>query len=125
MKAALAVKDRMIEKRRHRRRKVWLPAALLLAGRDGTAAWIRDLSCKGAMIETEASVREGSKVTLLRKGIETGAVVAWTKGRLMGLIFEQPFAEKDLVEYSLPRAPLKLMLKVHGPQRGRRRPAEA
>ena len=109
----------MIEKRRHRRRKVWLPAIIFVEGPQGEGAWIRDLSCKGARIETEADVAEGCKVTLLRKGIETGAIVAWTRGQHVGLVFEQPFAEKDLVEYSLPRAPLSKMMKVHGRARDR------
>lgn len=125
MKASLAVKERQVEKRRHRRRKVWLPAVLYSTGAEGASAWIRDISCKGAMIETDAPMREGRKVTLVRKGLETAALVAWTKGRYAGLLFEQPFSEKTLVEYSLPRAPLKLMLKVHGPRRGRRDPASA
>jgi hypothetical protein len=114
MKASSAVAVRSIEKRRHRRRKVWLPAIIRVDECAGAAAWIRDLSCKGARIETEAQLSAGGKVTLLRKGIETGAIVAWVRGQHVGLTFVQPFAEKDLVEYSLPRAPLSQMMKVHG-----------
>lgn len=102
-----------IEKRKHRRRRVWLPAVVRTDAEE-RPAWIRDVSCKGAMLEFDEPWAAEGKVILLRKQIETPATVAWVRGRLIGLVFETPFPEKELIEYCLPRARLKLLQQVHG-----------
>jgi hypothetical protein len=114
MASAAAVAAQLpIEKRKHRRRKVWLPAVVRTDAQE-LPAWIRDVSCKGAMLELDEPCAIDSKIVLLRKQIETVATVAWVHGRLMGLLFETPFTEKDLIEYCLPRARLKLLQQMHG-----------
>ena len=112
MKAA-AAREGTIEKRRHRRRRVWLPV-ILRAGGVEMPAWIRDISCKGAMIEAETTILPGSKILLGRKGTETPATIAWARGGFMGVTFEEAFTEKALVDYSFPRAKRRIMRAVHG-----------
>jgi hypothetical protein len=116
MKAWAAIREDVTEKRRHRRRRVWLSAVVISPDAEAPA-YIRDISCKGAMIETDAELVAGSSAVLLRKGIETAVTVAWARAPLVGLIFECPFSEKDLVEYSLPRAPRTQMRQAHGLRR--------
>jgi hypothetical protein len=123
IKVAVAGRAGTIEKRRHRRRRVWLPIVLRAGGVE-TTAWIRDLSCKGAMIETDLAILPGSKVVLWRKAIETPALVAWSRGGFAGVTFEEPFTEKALVDYSFPRAKRRIMRAVHG-LRGERKEGPA
>jgi hypothetical protein len=120
---AAAAHEGTIEKRRHRRRRVWLPVALR-AGDVEMAAWIRDISCKGAMVEADTAILPGSKIMLWRKGIETPATIAWARGGFMGVTFEEAFTEKALVDYSFPRAKRRIMRAVHG-LRGERKGEQA
>jgi hypothetical protein len=113
MKASVIARQCSFEKRRHRRRRVWL-SAVLIAPEAEAAVYIRDISCKGAMIETDAELRVGCRAILLRKGLETPVTVAWIHAPHIGLVFEEAFSEKDLVEYSLPRAPRSKMRQAHG-----------
>lgn len=110
---AAAAREGTIEKRRHRRRRVWLPV-IVRAGAVEMPAWIRDISCKGAMIEGDTAMLPGTRIMLWRKGIETPATIAWARGGFMGVTFEEAFTEKALVDYSFPRAKRRIMRAVHG-----------
>jgi len=117
MKLSAVDRPPALEKRRHRRRRVWLSAVIIASERE-FPIHIRDISCKGAMIETDLEIAPGARLILFRKGIETAVTVAWARAPLAGLMFEQPFREAELVEYSLPRAPRTQMRRVHRPRRG-------
>lgn len=85
------------------------------------AAWIRDISCKGALVEAETAIPPGSKIMLWRKGIERSATIAWMRGGFMGVTFDEAFTEKELVDYSFPRAKRRIMRAVHGLRGERKR----
>lgn len=77
-------------------------ARVLLAAKLHTAAGIydarlRDLSRSGALIESPAIVRSGAKVTFERASSSVPATVAWVAGLRIGLAFDHPIDENELL----------------------------
>ena len=60
-------------------------------------ARLRDLSRHGALIESPAIVRPGMKVTFERGASRVAATVAWATGIRIGLEFEHPIDESELL----------------------------
>jgi hypothetical protein len=60
-------------------------------------ARLRDLSRSGALIESPAIVRSGMNVTFERGGSRIAATVAWVSGLRIGLAFEHPIDESELL----------------------------
>lgn len=60
-------------------------------------ARLRDLSRHGALIESPAIVKAGLKVTFERGASRVAATVAWATGIRIGLQFEHPIDESELL----------------------------
>ena len=87
----------LIERRRHPRFPVALPASL--ACTTGLAsALIFDLSMSGALIETTLLLVPQWTVRLRCGTIDTQAVVAWRKGRQAGLTFTWLLSHQQVTE---------------------------
>jgi hypothetical protein len=74
-------------KRATRRARVLLAAKLRLPQGEADAR-LRDLSPKGALVESPATPRIGSKVVFVRGAIEIPARVAWVAAGRIGLEFD-------------------------------------
>lgn len=77
-------------------------ARVLLTAKLHTAAGVsdarlRDLSRHGALIESPAIVRPGMKVRFERGATSVPATVAWATGIRIGLEFEHPIDESELL----------------------------
>ena len=77
-------------------------ARVLLAAKLHTPAGIyearlRDLSRHGALIESPAIVKAGMAVTFERGASRVPATVAWASGIRIGLAFDQPIDESELL----------------------------
>lgn len=77
-------------------------ARVLLAAKLHTPAGIsdarlRDLSRHGALIESPAIVKAGMKVTFERGASHVPATVAWATGLRIGLEFDHPIDESELL----------------------------
>lgn len=71
-------------------------AAKLLTAIGELDVRLRDLSCAGALAETQNPPREGSEVVLVCGGTVVPARVAWVIGRRLGLDFHHPIAEEQV-----------------------------
>jgi hypothetical protein len=60
-------------------------------------ARLRDLSRHGALIESDAIVKSGKAVTFERGASRVPAVVAWVSGVRIGLQFDHPIDESELL----------------------------
>lgn len=83
-------------KRASRRARVLL-AAKLHTPAGVSEARLRDLSRHGALIESPAIVRPGMKVTFERGSSRVPATIAWATGIRIGLEFDHPIDESELL----------------------------
>lgn len=83
-------------KRASKRARVLL-AAKLHTPAGSFEARLRDLSRHGALIESPAIVRPGMKVTFERGATSVPATIAWATGIRIGLEFEHPIDENELL----------------------------
>lgn len=83
-------------KRASRRARVLL-AAKLHTPNGVSDARLRDLSRHGALIESPAIVKAGMKVTFERGESKVAATIAWATGIRIGLEFEHPIDESELL----------------------------
>lgn len=60
-------------------------------------ARLRDLSRTGALVESSALVKPGMDVTFERGDTRIAAKIAWSDGYRIGLAFEQPINEGELL----------------------------
>jgi PilZ domain-containing protein len=80
------------EQREHERKRVFLKATMITAA--GTfRAFVRNLSCGGALLDCTAAGRRGDSVQLRCDLLLADATIAWTHGKQMGLQFAQPLPE--------------------------------
>lgn len=107
-------------KRSSKRARVLLAAKLHTPS--GTSeARLRDLSRHGALIESPAIVRPGMKVTFERGASRVPATIAWATGIRIGLEFEHPIDESELLIHigkAKPAAPLPASYSRSGISRG-------
>lgn len=83
-------------RRRAPRLRVLLAAALDTEAGE-RAARIRNLSRTGALIEAEAALAVGERVTLRRGKTVAPADVVWAAGGRYGLHFVEPIAESEVL----------------------------
>jgi len=83
-------------KREARRARVLL-AAKLRTPEGERDIRLRDLSCKGALIECREPPTTGSKVTFVRGETVVPSRVAWTAGNRVGLAFVRPIQESEVL----------------------------
>ena len=83
-------------KRTAKRARVLLSARLHTAQGDFEAR-LRDISHSGALIESPALVRPGAKVMFERGKSSIPATVAWSDGYRIGLAFDHPINEGELL----------------------------
>ena len=84
-------------------------------------ARLRDLSQHGALIESPAIVRPGMKVTFERGRSRVPATVAWAQGIRIGLEFDHPIDESELLIHigrPRPAAPVPASYSRSGIMRG-------
>ena len=101
-------------------------ARVLLAARLHTSAGVsearlRDLSRHGALIESPAIVKPGSRVTFERGATHVPATVAWAAGIRIGLEFDDPIDESELLIHigrARPAAPPPASYSRNGIARG-------
>lgn len=94
-------------KRTARRARVLLSAKLHTPQGEYEAR-LRDISRTGALIESPALVKPGATVTFERGTSRVPATVAWSDGYRIGLAFEQPINEGELLVHinrAKPAAP--------------------
>ena len=94
-------------KRTARRARVLLSAKLHTPQGEHEAR-LRDISRSGALIESPALVRPGLPVTFERGASRVAATVAWSDGYRIGLSFEHPIDEGELLVHinrAKPAAP--------------------
>jgi hypothetical protein len=82
--------------RKGRRSSLSLPAVIRLFGRQHDAR-LHNLSCGGAMIESEAVAHEGDPIDLVCGGIETLGEVVWVRTGRFGLAFLKPLDEDEIL----------------------------
>ena len=82
--------------RRVKRARVLLSARIRAAEGDYDAR-LRDLSSKGALVECGAPVRAGDTVVFLRGAIGVPSRVAWVSGNRLGLEFDRPIDENEVL----------------------------
>lgn len=90
-------------KRASKRARVLL-AAKLYTPASVYDARLRDLSRHGALIESPALVKPGMAVTFERGATSVAATVAWVSGIRIGIAFERPIDESELLIH-IGRAP--------------------
>ena len=83
-------------KRSQKRARVLLAASLRVNGAE-LSVRLRDLSSKGALIETPQAVAEGSHVVFTRGTTIVPGRVAWAAGNRIGLEFIRPIAESEVL----------------------------
>lgn len=83
-------------KRTAKRARVLLSAKLHTPQGEHEAR-LRDISRSGALIESPALVKAGMKVTFERGKSKIPALVAWSDGFRIGLAFEHPINEGELL----------------------------
>jgi hypothetical protein len=83
-------------KRSTKRSRVLLRATLQTP-RGGLDARLRDLSCKGALVECDARLAMDEEVVFVRGGTSVPARVAWLGGNRAGLEFLQPIEESEVL----------------------------
>ena len=82
--------------RRVKRARVLLSARIRTAEGDYDAR-LRDLSSKGALIECGVPAKAGDTVVFLRGAIGVPSRVAWATGNRLGLEFDQPIDENEVL----------------------------
>lgn len=90
-------------KRSAKRARVLL-AATLQTNRGDLEAKLRDLSQKGALVECKETLTIDSDVVFTRGNTVVPARVAWTSGNRIGLEFQHPIDENEVL-IQLGRAP--------------------
>lgn len=78
------------------RMNLFLSATVDIDGRS-LAVRIRNLSLRGAMIESEGLPQEGSAIVIERTGMKVGGVLRWAKGARAGVQFDRSI---DLAAWS-------------------------
>jgi PilZ domain len=86
------------KRRRSARSKVLLSATLEWPGRALTAT-LRNLSEHGAMVEAGGEIVPGSGVIFRRKDLHVHGRVAWVRGKLAGIAFDQPLNADVLLQH--------------------------
>ena len=86
--------NRAIELRSAARTNLFLAATLTVAD-SSRPVKIRDLSERGARIETSLAMEVGTAVTLIRGGLSVQARIGWHAKRFCGLSFESPVSVQD------------------------------
>lgn len=79
-----------------KRARVLLSARIRVAGGDYDAR-LRDLSSKGALVECGAPAKAGDSVIFLRGEMHIPARVAWATDNRLGLQFERPVDESEVL----------------------------
>lgn len=54
---------------------------------------VRNLSCTGALLESEADIREGTQGVLATRHLDCFCRVIWRRGNLYGIGFEHPLQQ--------------------------------
>jgi hypothetical protein len=81
------------EQREHERRRVFLRATLI-TGAGAVRAFVRNLSCGGALLDCNGAGAKGDSVQLRCEILCADAMIAWTHGKQIGLQFVQPLPEE-------------------------------
>jgi hypothetical protein len=84
-----------------------LLAAKLETGRGPVEARLRDLSCKGALLECRHPPEVGEEVIFSRGDTVAPSRIAWTSGNRIGLEFKEPIEESEVLVHvnRAPQAP--------------------
>ena len=108
------------ETRKGKRARVLFKAMIRDRGRE-TESRVRDLSALGALIEIDNPPPLGSNVLFIRGTIAAVARVAWVGGGRVGLEFEHPVNQKEILAQAPMPAP-KMPARAIDPESLYRRP---
>jgi hypothetical protein len=84
-------------KRSTKRNRVLLAARIRTSAFSEVDARLRDLSRKGALVETNEAFSVGDEVVFIRGGTVVPARVAWTGGNRVGLEFLRQIDENEVL----------------------------
>jgi len=91
------------QNRRNKRSLVLIAARLRIEG-ESVEVRLRNLSCNGALLESDAPPSVGSEVVFERGDTVAAARVAWGQNSRFGIQFHQPIEENEvLVHIGKPR----------------------
>jgi hypothetical protein len=96
---AVAIDDSRIGKRSEARTKVAVMASLTAAS-ESRSVMIRNLSCRGALIESFSLPEPDARIELRRGAVSAFARVVWKGPDRAGLQFEQPITVSDWLHSS-------------------------
>lgn len=97
-----------------------LLTAKLQTPRGELDARLRDLSCKGALLECQHRLAIGDEVVFHRGATVVPARVAWAAGNRIGIEFLQPIAESEVLIHVGARASAQAPQPAHSASRFRR-----
>lgn len=90
--------DTIRDPRRSPRSRVLLSATLECGDRT-LPVTLRDLSERGALVETEGRLVADCEVWFCRNGLRMKGHVAWTDGKRAGIVFSQALKADDVLRY--------------------------
>jgi len=106
--------------RKGKRARVLFKATIRFHGRE-TESRVRDLSPLGALIELDNPPPLGSQLLFMRGAVAAAARVAWVGGDRVGIAFDHPVNEKEMLAQRPMPAP-KMPAKPIDPRSLYRRP---
>jgi hypothetical protein len=77
------------EQREHERKRVFIRATMITAA-GSVRAFVRNLSCGGALLDCNAAARKGDSVELHCEDLVAAATIAWMHDKQIGLQFAEP-----------------------------------
>ena len=99
------------EQREHERKRVFIRATMATAA-GVERAFVRNLSCGGALLDCNAAVRTGDSVQLRCEELLADATIAWTHNKQIGLQFAEALPDERIATFLSARPP-----RSHGARR--------
>lgn len=101
----MATNEEMTGQKRRSRRSLVLIASWIRTEAGLERTRLRNLSCKGALLEADCPPPTGSRVVFERGETIVPAQVAWVSGCRFGIQFDSPIAEEEvLIHIGKPQA---------------------
>ena len=91
--------------RSRRRVHVLFPATIDADGQRWDVR-LRNLSCTGALVETDAPLAPEAALVFTRAGATRPGKVVWTRSGRMGLTFDQPFTDQEVAALTRRERPV-------------------
>src|ERR1700744_513407 len=90
------------ELRQYERRRGFVRATMITAA-GPVRAFVRNLSCGGALLDCAAAAAKGDRVRLCCEDLLAEAMIAWRQDKQIGLQFAEPLSETLIAEFMSAR----------------------